>query len=173
MPEKNFQTIRLSPGRHATPEQGACVVELASMLADEEFSDHPRSVCPVIAAFLRYYNDGVDEERRQALYPYAALSVGSTGDGRLRRRRGQLLRAWAHARGAGLRQRSWLVRPFLSARCAAAIAIRSGEAEALALLDELLALGSSGHDPSSDEERRRMTRELRATASAATRKIAP
>jgi hypothetical protein len=178
MPEKNFQTVRLSAGRHAGPQQGACVVELASMLADEEFSDHPRSVCPVLGAFLRYYNDGVDDDRRQVLYPYAARIVGTAGDRRLRRRRGRLLRTWAHERGAGLRQRSWLVRPFVAARFAAAVAIRSGGAagrlETVELLDQLLALGDPDRQsPPPEEGSMRMTSELAATAVAATRKIAP
>ncbi len=57
MSQTSFQTIRLSRGTHKSPEEGACVMELASMLADEPFSDHPKSVCPLIAAFLRDYND--------------------------------------------------------------------------------------------------------------------
>jgi len=52
-------------------------MELASMLADEPFSDRPASASPVIAALLRTYNDGLDDERRQDLYPLAALVVGS------------------------------------------------------------------------------------------------
>jgi hypothetical protein len=43
-------------------------MELASMLAGEPFSDQPKSVCPVVAAFLRGYNDAVDDETRQDLY---------------------------------------------------------------------------------------------------------
>jgi hypothetical protein len=53
-------------------------MELASMLAGERFSDRPATVSPVIAAFLRTYNDGIDEDRRQDLYPLAALIVGTT-----------------------------------------------------------------------------------------------
>ena len=49
------------------------------MLADEPFSDRPASASPVIAALLRTYNDGLDDERRQELYPLAALVVGSLG----------------------------------------------------------------------------------------------
>ena len=55
----SHQTVRLSRGRHQGPDQGACVMELASMLAGEPFSDHPGSACPVIGAFLRAYNDGL------------------------------------------------------------------------------------------------------------------
>ena len=49
------------------------------MLADEPFSDRPVTASPVIAALLRTYNDGLDDERRQDLYPMAAAVVGSLG----------------------------------------------------------------------------------------------
>src|SRR3954470_8983946 len=71
------QTIRLIRGRHSSPERGACVMEVASMLAAEPFSDEPSCVCPVIAEFLRTYNDQVDHVRRQDLYAFAALVVGT------------------------------------------------------------------------------------------------
>src|SRR5438477_824230 len=73
----SYQTITLSKGKHDSPEDGACVMELASMLASEPFSDHPRTVCPVIGSFLRTYNDRIDDVRRQDLYDYAARVVGS------------------------------------------------------------------------------------------------
>ena len=44
----SHQTIKLSKGKHSSPRDGACVMELASMLAGEKFTDHPESVCPVI-----------------------------------------------------------------------------------------------------------------------------
>ena len=86
MPTPSFQTVRLSGGRHASAREGACVMELASMLAGERFSDHPRSVCPVLAMVLRAYNDGTDDERRQDLYAYASIVIGSR-DRRARRAR--------------------------------------------------------------------------------------
>jgi hypothetical protein len=55
------------------------VIELASMLAGEPFSDRPKSVCRVIASFLRAYNDAVDDKRRQDLYRCAAQVVGTRG----------------------------------------------------------------------------------------------
>jgi hypothetical protein len=64
----SYQTITLSKGKHASPEDGASVMELASMLAGEPFSDHPQAVCPVIGSFLRAYNDRIDDRRRQDLY---------------------------------------------------------------------------------------------------------
>lgn len=101
------QTIQLSKGKHTSPEEGACVMELASMLAGEPFSDHPRAVCPVIAAVLRRYNDTLDDWRRQDLYAYAARVVGSRGNARLERMRTDYLRTWIYDRSPRRRQR-WL-----------------------------------------------------------------
>lgn len=86
------QTARLSAGSHRSPREGTCVMELASMLAGEPFTDHPASVSPIIGAFLRTYNDGVDDERRQDLYLCASLVVGSGGDEDAERRRLHRLR---------------------------------------------------------------------------------
>ena len=77
MPQVSYQTIRLAKGKHQSAEQGACVMELASMLAGESFTDHPQSVSAPIASFLRRYNDVLDDRRRQDLYPYAARVVGT------------------------------------------------------------------------------------------------
>ena len=66
-PAPSHQTVRLAKGKHRSPEDGACVMELASMLAGESFSDHPASVCPAIAGFLRAYNDVIDYRPRQEL----------------------------------------------------------------------------------------------------------
>jgi hypothetical protein len=75
----SHQTVRLARGKHADPEGGVCVMELASMLAGEPFTDHPRVVCPVIASYLRSYNDVVDDDARQDLLPLAADVVGTAG----------------------------------------------------------------------------------------------
>ena len=89
------QTVRLSRGRHSSPERGACVMELASMLDTGPFTDHPRSVCPVVAAFLRNYNDWVDDGRRQDLYAYAAKAVGSRTSRAVEEARTRRLMKWA------------------------------------------------------------------------------
>ena len=107
MPPATYQTIRLCKGKHASPDEGACVMELASMLSGEPFSDHPRSVCPVVAAVLRRYNDALDDWRRQDLYAYAARAVGSRGSARLERVRTEYLRRWLSERSPRRRQR-WL-----------------------------------------------------------------
>lgn len=95
MSQVSHQTIKLGKGKHQTPQQGACVMELASMLAGEPFSDHPRSVSAPIASFLRRYNDLLDERRRQDLYPYAARAVGTVATPDVELARTERLLAWA------------------------------------------------------------------------------
>ncbi len=94
MPPISYQTIKLSRGRHSSPEHGACVMELASMLAGESFSDHPRSVSRPIASFLRGYNDLLDDRRRADLYRYAAQTVGTAGSAEVEKARAARLLAF-------------------------------------------------------------------------------
>lgn len=89
------QTIKLSRGKHSSAMDGACVMELASMLAGEPFSDHPVAACPVIGSFLRAYNDLVDDTRRQDLYRYASKVVGSRAPDEVQRARAERLVSWA------------------------------------------------------------------------------
>jgi hypothetical protein len=73
-------------------------MELASMLAGERFGDRPVSVCPVIGAILRAYNDNVDDRRRQDLYRFAADAVHTRRDYAVQRRRADKALEWAVAR---------------------------------------------------------------------------
>jgi hypothetical protein len=160
MPPINYQTIKLSRGRHSSPEHGACVMELASMLAGEGFSDHPRSVSRPIASFLRGYNDLLDDRRRADLYRYAAQVVGSAGSCGVEAARVARLLAWADERWERRASRSLIER----LRFRRAVQERSADPEpagtyavhaigkvtddshagALALVDELIAMGGPG-----------------------------
>jgi len=94
MSTASHQTVRLSRGSHSGPDQGACVMELASMLAGERFSDHPACVSPVVAALLRTYNDRVADEWRQTLYGYAAKVVGTRDAEAIERARARVCAGW-------------------------------------------------------------------------------
>ena len=98
----SHQTVRLARGRHASRQAGVCVMELASMLAHEPFSDRARSVSPTIGAFLRTYNDGLDDTRRQDLYPVASAIVGTAGRRGVERARISRCLAFAREQGAQL-----------------------------------------------------------------------
>jgi hypothetical protein len=78
-------------------------MELASMLAGERFGDRPPSVCPVIGAILRAYNDNVDDRRRQDLYRFAADAVDTRRNYHAQRRRADAALDWAVARRASRR----------------------------------------------------------------------
>jgi hypothetical protein len=149
------QTVRLGKGKHSSPEHGACVMELASMLAGEPFTDHPQSVSRPLAAFLRTYNDMLDDTRRQDLYAYAAKAVGTAGSPEADRVGVERLLAWADS--ARKRRLSMPPLPWSKRRRsrtvsdpegAARYAIRSigkltdeTHALVLALVDELIAIG--------------------------------
>ena len=154
MPIVSHQTIKLSRGKHRSPEDGACVMELASMLAGEQFSDRPASVCPVIGSFLRAYNDSIDDFRRQDLYAYASRVVDSHASKDVQRARAMRLSEWSREMSG--RRPARLVRPGRLSRTGRAhaerlgiVAVRSirrntyvSHAAVLALVDELLSIGT-------------------------------
>src|SRR3954452_8357570 len=145
MTAASHQTVRLARRRHASRQAGVCVMELASMLAHEPFSDRARSISPTIGAFLRTYNDGLDDDRRQGLYPVAAAIVGSAARRGGLRQRIELCLAFAREHGArspGRGAALGLATPEAAGAWAARAAL-VGEVHdaALALVDELVALG--------------------------------
>jgi hypothetical protein len=152
----SHQTVRLARGKHETPDNGVCVMELVSMLAHERFSDHPRCASPVIADFLRTYNDLLTDRRRQDLVRYATRVAGTRRSDRTERMRDLECGRWTAAVVAGS---GWLWRRrfraalrsmpvpetagMAAARIAAATVARSGDRahrSALALVDRLIEL---------------------------------
>jgi hypothetical protein len=161
-------------------------MELASMLAEEPFSDHPPSVCPVIAAFLRVYNDALGDDRRQELYGYASKVVGSRAGeevmalraAHLAERTRQMRRArrrWPL--GVGFLIGVWWTPGFTpDASFAVSEFIQrgnEGHRAALALVDELLAIGGGSAYEAADAVSVpwRMTSDPDATAASATREV--
>lgn len=70
----------LSQGRHWNPRSGACFMEMASFLAGERWSDHPKCTHPVLAAAARCVNDAVDDPTRQRLVVMIPEVVGLNPD---------------------------------------------------------------------------------------------
>jgi hypothetical protein len=158
---RSGSSVRLEPGSHRSPEEGVCIVELASVIGGEPFSDRPRCVCEVIASFLRGWNDRAGYADRQRLQPYASRVVGTGGDPRISLiRRDVCLRAAGanldreplRRLGALLRMRAriaWTIGVWPAIRLqegAGAYAARvcfsrGGSEEAFALLDRMLDVG--------------------------------
>jgi hypothetical protein len=153
--------VRLEPGSHRSPDDGVCIVELASMIGGEPFSDRPDCVCPVIGSFLRGWNDRAGYADRQRLHPYASRVVGTGGFRRISRIRRDRCLAWSGAdlaRGPVRRlaerlwmraKIAWIVGLWPAIRLnegagtyAARVSFaRGGSEEAFALLDRLLEVG--------------------------------
>src|SRR5438105_1488488 len=63
----DIDTVKLESGGHPDVKSGLCVMEAVSYIAREQHSDHPECVSPVIATFLRSWNDALNDEDRQQL----------------------------------------------------------------------------------------------------------
>lgn len=70
----------LSRGKHRNPRKGACFMELASYLAGERWSDHPKCTHPLLAALAREVNDSVDDATRRQLAPLIPDVIGLDSD---------------------------------------------------------------------------------------------
>ena len=167
MPDRPANDIKLSRGSQQSPRQGLCVMELASLLAGEQFSDHPASVWPVIGSLLRSYIVAADDAHRQDLYPYAARILGTRSTTEVAELRRARIIAWAREGRRPRRLPRWRGRPALPEPCrktAGAIAMSAirrhddgTHARVLRLLDELIAIGR----PPDPEAGRAIAREER------------
>ena len=176
MTQATHQTVRLSQGKHRDPDHGACVMELSSMLAGEPFSDRPRCVDPVLAGFMRTYNDGIDDRRRQDLLPLASEVVGTRDVAGVQAERARMCLRWAQTRHDERRRgprRLLPVRPLLpdgrlgddaAGTLAGRIAVKDASRRraegtheaALAFVRELIAVGARDRTPSTAEEEREL-----------------
>jgi len=71
----------LSSGKHEPGEAKACVMEYVSILAGEQFSDHPSCTDPVLAAAARSVNDWMTDDGRHMLVPLIGRLFGTAERG--------------------------------------------------------------------------------------------
>lgn len=86
----------LAYGAHESPEAGMCVMEAVAYVAGEEHTDSPECACPVIAAFMRRWNDAImdDARRTELLAPLVPRLVGSRCTAAVEQRRADLALDW-------------------------------------------------------------------------------
>jgi hypothetical protein len=91
-----LETISLEHGAHQSFEEGACAMEAVAYIAGEKFSDHPQCACPVIASFMRSWNDSLrtDEDRNRLLKPLISKVIGTRGSKALEKRRSMAALDW-------------------------------------------------------------------------------
>jgi len=99
--EKRLERVMQNPfssGGHspANGDYQACVMEAASYIAGEPWSDAPKCVCPVIRSFMVAWNDSLrsDEERDRLLKPLLLKVVGTASTDEVRERRGYMALDW-------------------------------------------------------------------------------
>lgn len=70
----------LGRGKHRNPRKGACFMELASYLAGERWSDHPRCTHPLLAGLARAVNDATSDAARPRLARLIPSVIGLASD---------------------------------------------------------------------------------------------
>jgi hypothetical protein len=86
------QALPLNSGGHDNIDEGMCVMEAVSYVAGEPWSDSPACASPLIAAFLRSWNDSLDDEARNR--PLIPKLVGTRGTEAVEERRSYLALDW-------------------------------------------------------------------------------
>ena len=94
--EEQIAALTLKSGKHSSPEEGHCLLEVVSLFAGEPFSDNPMCVDPVLAEFGRTWNDDMrsDDERAQ-LKRYIPMLPGTAQGDALSQKRGWMALDWA------------------------------------------------------------------------------
>ena len=98
----DLSTVRFGSGSHSattapTGDRDLCIMEAVSYMAGEPWSDTPACASPVVAAFLRAWNDALSDEDRDRLLPasvWVPRLVGSRGDDATEERRAYLALDW-------------------------------------------------------------------------------
>lgn len=74
----DLDVLTLAVGRHADTQRAMSVVEAAAYVAGEPWSDRPACISPLIAAFLRSWNDALDDVTRNRLLKCFVLKAIGT-----------------------------------------------------------------------------------------------
>src|SRR4051794_7848330 len=69
----------LSPGKHRSPRSGGCFMEIASFLAGDPWSDHPKCTDPALAELCRCINDVMPDSTRSRLSLMIPSVIGTGG----------------------------------------------------------------------------------------------
>jgi hypothetical protein len=91
-----MQRRSLLKGAHSSLDEGMCVMEAAAYVAGRPWSDSPPCVSPVIAAFMRNWNDSLptDADRDRLLKPLIPVLIGTKSSQGLEERRSYMALDW-------------------------------------------------------------------------------
>lgn len=81
MTSPDLGAVTLERGAHRDRSEGVCAAELVAWIAGETHTDRPQCMSPILGAFLRRWNDDLDDPGRQRLTPLLPRCVGTAADG--------------------------------------------------------------------------------------------
>jgi hypothetical protein len=91
---QKLESITLKHGSHGEREAGMCAMEAAAWIAGEPHSDSPACVSPIIASFMRSWNDGMNEIDRQKLKAWLPRVLNTVATPEIEQRRGLMAADW-------------------------------------------------------------------------------
>lgn len=117
-PHPQLPPAQLTPGTHLSPEDGSCLMEWVSALAEEAWTDHPTTTHGLLAHLGRLVNDAMSTTARQGLitlgprlrhlnseHPAVSAELAELATAYALAVRPGLRLAWMH--GAANRHRRW------------------------------------------------------------------
>jgi hypothetical protein len=91
----DLDTITLQKGSHSRRGRNSvCAMEAVAWLAREPHTDSPKCASEVIGAFMRSWNDALDDDTRQQLKPYLPRLVGTAASREVEERRAWMATDW-------------------------------------------------------------------------------
>ncbi len=90
--EEILSKYELKTGAHKSLDEGACIMEIVSYIANEPWSDHPKCACPILTEYAIRMNDRFNDDHRQLLKPIIPLLLNSRRDDETQIARKRLIR---------------------------------------------------------------------------------
>lgn len=92
----DLKKLDIKMGAHPLRESGMCVMEAVAWFAGEPHSDRPKCACPVLAHFMREWNDDLpnDKIRNDLLRPLVPLLARSKANPKVEKRRHWEITDW-------------------------------------------------------------------------------
>jgi len=87
-----LETMKLSTGSHKSIDDGACIMEMVSYMADEPWSAHPPCACPILTTYAIRLNDRFNDEHRQSMKEFIPLLIGTRETDQIKIARKRLIR---------------------------------------------------------------------------------
>ena len=90
----DLDSLTLLRGSHHAGNYEFCVMEAVAYMAGEKHSDSPKCASPVISAFMRQWNDDLDDAGRQKLKPYIPKLIGTKASKAVEEKRAWMVTDW-------------------------------------------------------------------------------